>query len=152
MSEPLAYLNGQFLPASQATLGLHDAGFVMGATITDLCRTVRHELYRWDDHLSRFRRSCRATYLYLAITDEEITRHAHELVAHNAGLLQPDKDLALVLFATPGPIGYYAGLDGGPGDAAPTFGMHTLPLPFARYRQFFREGAHLAVPATQQVP
>ena len=24
---------------------VHDAGFVMGATVTDLCRTFRHRLY-----------------------------------------------------------------------------------------------------------
>src|SRR5262245_14628401 len=44
MSEPLAYFEGRLIPQSEARLPLHDAGFVMGATITDLCRTVRHRL------------------------------------------------------------------------------------------------------------
>ena len=152
MPEPLAYLNGRFIPGSHATLPLHDAGFVMGATVTDLCRTVRHKLYRWDDHLARFGRSCQAVRIEPAIAANEMARLAHELVAQNASLLRPEEDLALVLFATPGPIGYYAGLEGGVGDALPTFGMHTFPLPLARYRPLFREGAHLAVPAIRQVP
>jgi branched-chain amino acid aminotransferase len=152
MSEALVDLNGQLVPASQAHLALHDAGFVMGATITDLCRTVRHQLYRWDDHLARFRNSCQVASLTLPVTDAELTSRAQELVAHNAALIDKDEDLALVLFITPGPIGYYSGLDTGLGDAPPTFGMHTFPLPFARYRRLFRQGAHLAVPSTRHVP
>jgi len=102
--------------------------------------------------LARFCRSCRAAHIQPSVAEDAITTLAHQLVAHNANLLRPDGDLALVLFATPGPIGYYAGLEGGAGDATPTFGMHTFPLPLARYRRFFREGAHLAVPPTPQVP
>jgi branched-chain amino acid aminotransferase len=151
MAEPMAYLQGQLLPARQAGLALSDAGFVMGATITDLCRTVRHALYRWEDHLARFCNSCRAAHLALPVSVQELTDIARDLVAHNAQFLQGEEDLALVLFITPGAIGYYSGLPGGVGDALPTFGMHTFPLPLARYRRLFREGAHLAVPSTRQI-
>jgi branched-subunit amino acid aminotransferase/4-amino-4-deoxychorismate lyase len=61
-------------------------------------------------------------------------------------------ELALVLFATPGPIGYYLGQSGGPGDGPPTVGLHTFPLPFARYRSLFTDGARLVVPATRHIP
>jgi branched-chain amino acid aminotransferase len=152
MAEPLAYFRGRLIPASQATLELNDAGFVMGATITDLCRTVRHKLYRWADHLARFRNSSQAAYLNAPLSDADLTRIAEDLVAHNAALLKPEEDLALLLFLTPGPIGYYGGLPGGLGDASPTFAMHTFPLPLARYRRLFSEGAHLAVASTRQVP
>src|SRR5262249_28325474 len=139
-------------PAAEARLELHDAGFVFGATVTDLCRTVRHRLYRWPDHLARFRSSCRYLRIFPTVAEDDLTRLAEELVEHNARLLRPEQDLALVLFATPGPVGYYAGLPGAVGDAEPTFGMHTFPLPFARYQRFFTEGARLVIPATRHVP
>jgi branched-subunit amino acid aminotransferase/4-amino-4-deoxychorismate lyase len=152
MSEPLAFLNGRFLPYGQAQLALHEAGFVMGATVTDLCRTVRHRLYRWNDHLARFLRSCQAAHINQGLAEDELTRIAGELVEGNAKLLEPHEDLALVVFATPGPIGYYAGFEGAAGDAEPTLGMHTFPLPFRRYQRLFREGAHLVTAATCQLP
>ncbi len=151
-SEPLAYFDGRLVPQSEARLPLHDAGFVLGATVTDLCRTVRHRLYRWPDHFARFRRSCRSVRIYPPLAEEEIERLAHELVAHNAALLRPEQDLALVLLATPGPVNFYAGQAGGAGEAAPTFAMHTFPLPFARYRRLFEQGAHLVIPSTRHVP
>jgi branched-chain amino acid aminotransferase len=151
MAQPIAYLNDRFLPQGEARLSLHDAGFVMGVTVTDLCRTFRLHPFRLADHLARFRASCTAARVPQPRTDEELTRLAEELVARNGALLPPGGELALVLFATPGPIGYYLGEPGGPGDGPPTFGMHTFPLPFARYRHLFTEGARLVIPTTQQV-
>jgi branched-chain amino acid aminotransferase len=148
--EPLAYLNGDWVPARTLSLPVHDAGFVWGATITDLCRTFRHRLYRWDDHLARFRRGCQYASIVLPNTDIAITTAATGLVEHNARLIAAYEDLALVLFATPGPIGYYAGLPGGAGEAGPTFGMHTFRLPFTRYRPLVQRGAHLVIPPTRR--
>jgi branched-subunit amino acid aminotransferase/4-amino-4-deoxychorismate lyase len=152
MSELLTYLNGQLLSPAEARLPLYDAGFVFGATVTDLCRTFRHQLYRWPEHLARFRGSCVYAGIYPDISVDDLTRAAEHLVDHNARLLPPHQDLALVVFATPGPIGYYGGLEGGPGDGPATLGMHTFPLPFSRYRRLLTEGAHLVVPSTRHIP
>ena len=150
MTEPLAFLNGRLLPQSQAHLALHDAGFVFGATITDLCRTFRHRLYRWPEHLARFRRSSKMTYIDVPFDDVLLTQRAQELVEHNAALINPGADLALVMFATPGPIGYYLGQSTVTGEQ-PTFGMHTFPLPFARYRPWIEQGVVLEIPPTHAV-
>jgi branched-subunit amino acid aminotransferase/4-amino-4-deoxychorismate lyase len=152
MADPVAYLNGRFLPQSGAMLTLHDAGFVWGATVADLCRTFCHRLFRLGDHLARFRASCLAARIPQPLPDNELERIAQELAAQNAALLRPEQDLALVLFATPGPIGYYLGQPGGPGDGPPTLGMHTFPIPFERHAPLFERGAHLVVPATRHVP
>lgn len=142
MKTPLAYLNGRFVPFADAALPLHDAGFVSGATVVDNARTFRHELFRWPDHLERFRRDCATCHVPLEAADEQLTATAAELVAHNAKRLPPGGELQLVTFATPGPLGFYLGhAANGP----PTLGMVTYPLPVARYRPFFTDGVSLAV-------
>lgn len=146
MSGPVAYLNGRFLPFADAALPLHDAGFVSGATVVDNARTFRHKLFRWPDHLARFRRDCGTCYVPLLATDEQLTATAHELIEHNARLLPPGGELQVVTFATPGPLGFYLGdAPNGP----PTLGMTTYPLPFARYRPYFTDGVTLAVAGFQ---
>jgi branched-subunit amino acid aminotransferase/4-amino-4-deoxychorismate lyase len=139
----LAYLSGRLLPASESAVPIHDAGLVSGATVTDFCRTFGRRLFRWPDHLARFRRDCSTCFIPLTHTDDELTAIAERLVEHNSALLPEGGELALVTFATPGPIGSYVGAPGE--DGPPTLVMHTFPLAFERYRRFFTEGVVLAV-------
>lgn len=136
----LAFLNGCFLPYSDLHIPPHDAGFVFGATVTDFCRTYAHRLFRWPDHLARLRRDCNVCAIPLPYSDADLTAAVEHLVRENTQPLAPDDDLALITFATPGPLGYMAGgSDTGP----PTLAMHTFPLPKERYRRFFTEGVVL---------
>jgi branched-chain amino acid aminotransferase len=149
---PLAYLCGTYLPQSQLSLRLDDAGFLFGATIVDRCRTFGHRLFRFGDHVARFRRSCALARVPLALSDEELSGIAEALVAHNTATLTPHQDLALVLFATPGSAAGDPSQVGRPDRTDATFGMHTSPFAPARYAHLFRQGAHLLVPAIRHVP
>lgn len=144
MTQPLAYYNGQFVPGPLA-VSVADAGFVFGATVTDLARTFNRKLFRFDDHLARFRQSCGLCRVPLTIGDDDLRAAAARLVDHDTS----STDLALVLLATPGPIGHYAGLSE---SGSPTVMMHTFPLPFQRYRKLFTDGATLVVPPTRPIP
>jgi branched-subunit amino acid aminotransferase/4-amino-4-deoxychorismate lyase len=149
MKEPLAYRNGEFVPVSRAGLSLHDAGFVQGATITDLVRTFHQEPFRLGDHLTRFAESCQLARIPLLEGRDSLEEVARELIVRNRQLLAPGKELGLVLFATPGPIGWYLGDDA---EGPPTIGMHTFPLPVARYRHLLEYGATLLIPSIRHLP
>jgi branched-chain amino acid aminotransferase len=137
MPVPLTYLNGRFPPATDTALSLSDAGFVSGATIVDNARTYGGTLFRWADHLARFRRDCERCFVPLMASDDELTSIAGELLAHNRPLAAM-QDLHVVTVATPGP-------PGGP----PTLAMSTYPIRVERYRPFFTDGVTLAVAGTQ---
>lgn len=134
---PLAFLNGKLLPFAEAALPLHDAGFVWGATVVDNCRTYGKKLFRWADHLARFRHDCAACFVPLSISDHELTSAAASLIAANYS----GQDLQLVTFATPGPLGQYLG---GTDDGPSTVGMATYPVPVERNRRYESEGVILA--------
>lgn len=137
MSSPLAYLTGQFRPASDCSIAIADAGFVSGASVVDNARTFGGKLFRWNEHLDRFRRHCIQCRVPLQPDDAELTRIVEELLAHNLPL-DPLGELHVVSVATPGP-------PGGP----PTLLMTTTPVRIERYRSFFTNGAELVVAGTQ---
>jgi branched-subunit amino acid aminotransferase/4-amino-4-deoxychorismate lyase len=149
MADSLVYLNGRFLPQAEARIAIDDIGFVMGVTATDRCRTFRHRLFRLEDHLVRFRRSCRLAGIPQPIDDEDLHRGALELVAANVGLLPAEQDLVLVMCATPGPIVHSAA---GATNRLPTLLIHTVALPCQRDAPLFDEGARLATPSIRQIP
>src|SRR5262249_47116338 len=119
---PLAYLNGRFLPMSEAGIPLQDAGFVWGATVTDRIRTYGHKLYLLTEHLERFRSSCELCSIPQRMPDEELAGIAERLVAINSATISRKAELVLIVFATPGACR--------PGKPAttPTLGMHAVPL------------------------
>lgn len=150
--QPMAFLGGRMIPAAEAKIAVFDAGVVMGATVTDLARTFRHEIFRLDDHVRRLFRSCRYARITPRLKPEEVAGKTLELVRHNAALIQPDQELAVVWFATPGEFRVYAGAAGMPGEMEPTFCIHTFPLPFQVWRDYYRTGVHAVTPSIRHVP
>ena len=103
--------------------------------LTDYCRNLRPTalpLFRCN--LERFRRDCAACFVPLAFDDGQLLAFAEALLERG---LRPGEESALVTFATPGPLASLGGAGG------PTLVMHAFPIPAARYRPFFAEGASL---------
>jgi branched-subunit amino acid aminotransferase/4-amino-4-deoxychorismate lyase len=149
-AEPLAYLNGELLPAGSVALPVYDCGLVLGATLTELVRTFHHRLYLLDEHLDRL--CCGLAHLRL---DAEVTRRdleaaATAVIQHNAGLLDSSDELGLVVFVTPGDYPTYSPRAGA--RRGPTVCAHTFPLPFELWAERIRRGQHLVTPAVRQVP
>lgn len=150
MSEPLAYLNGRFLPAAQAQLAYWDAGLVQGVTVTEMTRTFRHQPYQLDEHVDRLFRSLGVLGLDIGLSAPALADLSRELFAHNARLVDAAAELGLVQFVTAGEYLIYAA--GRPPRSGPTVCMHTFVLPFHRWADSLRRGTHLITPSIRQVP
>ena len=53
-TERVAYINGEIVPESQATVSIRDRGFLQGDAVFDTTRTFRPKIFRLDEHLDRF--------------------------------------------------------------------------------------------------
>jgi branched-chain amino acid aminotransferase len=148
LSEPLAYLNGQLLPASQASIPIYDAGFVLGATVTEQLRTFRGEIFRLPEHLARLGHSLEIAGIKPNESLVDLAEISARLMANNRALVNAGDDLGLSIFITPGP---YAALAEGH-RAGPTVGLHTYCLPFHLWVDAYDRGVALATTGIQQVP
>jgi branched-chain amino acid aminotransferase len=148
MDEPLAFLNGNWIPASQAVVPATDSGFVLGVAVAEQLRTFSGELFHLDDHLARLRQSLEIIGADPGMTNPDLAQVARELVARNHRLLSPGDDLGLSIFVTPGTYAAYAL----PGLMRPLVCMHTYPLPFYLWADKYTSGQELVVTKTLQVP
>ncbi len=148
MPQPLAYLNGKFVPTTQALLPPYDAGFVQGTTVAEQLRTFGGRLFRPEAHIERLFRSLSIVGIDPGLTSGDFAAIATELVAHNHPLLAGGDDLGLAMFVTPGayPAMVGAGTDG------PTVGLHTFPLRFEQWAAKYELGESLATTEVVQVP
>lgn len=152
MTEPVVYLNSQFVPASAAHINVYDLGVVMGVTFTEFTRTFAHQPFRLEDHVRRLYRSCRYGSINIPMTPEQMIARTCELIETNCKLINTGDDLGIVHFVTAGENRLYAGSAAAAVRLEPTVCIHSFPLPFAFWRHLFTDGAHVVTPAIRHVP
>ncbi len=156
---PIAWLNGRFLPASRLVVPVADAGFVLGATITEQMRTFRGQLFLPDAHGRRLADSLATTGLDLAgvcsddgkpvgLTVPDLLQAAAEVAARNGACVSGESDLAVVIFVTPGDLAAQCGGSGG----GPRVGIHSFPLAFRLWCHAYEQGTTLRRVQVRQVP
>lgn len=157
MTEPIAYCRGEWVPVSRAGVPLADAGFVLGATISEQLRTFGGELFLWDEHAMRMRRSLGPLGLAEQVDLAALCDVVEELIAHNFRLLPTGGDLGVAMLVTPG---WYPAFSEGvapPKASGPHVYIHSYPLPFARWAASYTEGvrlvsSHVAHPPADALP
>ena len=91
--EPVAYLNGEYVPASECKLPVFDLGIVLGASVTDFLRTFNGRPYRMAEHVERLYRSARYACITppisaaqtMAVTEELIHQRVESLRVAGGG-------------------------------------------------------------------
>jgi len=79
----IVFLNGQFVPEEQAVVSVFDRGFQFGDGLFETLRVYRGKPFRWADHLERLRRGAEFLKIKLPFREEELLRHALELIERN---------------------------------------------------------------------
>ncbi|MEO2047124.1 MAG: aminotransferase class IV [Pirellulales bacterium] len=151
MSEPIAYLKGQYVPASECVLPIYDLGIVLGASVTDFLRTFHQQAYRIEDHVQRFYRSCKYARITPPVPIAKSMAISEKLIATNSQL-EPSAELGLVYYITAGENHTYAGAAGTPDTLQPTYVQHTFPLRFKLWKTLFECGVNCITPAPRHWP
>jgi D-alanine transaminase len=81
----IVYLNGEYMPLSEARIPVLDRGFIFGDGVYEVIPVYSRNPFRLPEHLARFRRSHDAIRLANPFSDEEWTGLVDELIARNAG-------------------------------------------------------------------
>ena len=152
VKEPIVYIRGKFVPASEAHVAIYDLGIVLGATVTEMTRTFRKEPFRLEDHIARLYRSMKYCRIDPGFGPRKMRQLTMRVAKHNAALLPPDGELGIIHFATPGENAIYAGSAGGSRKLTPTVCIHSFPMPFFLWKKYFTKGARVVTPSTRHVP
>jgi D-alanine transaminase len=79
----IVYLNGQFLPRSEAKLSVDERAFFFGDGIYEVTRAIGGRLFEWARHLRRLERGLREMRLTPSITGEELESISLRLLRDN---------------------------------------------------------------------
>lgn len=149
----LAWLDGRCVPRAELTVPVGDAGFVLGATVTEQLRTFHGRPFLVEEHLARLGESASIVGIELPMPVADVAAAAAHVAAHNharaaAGTTLPGPDLGIVIFLTPGDLPAQHGGRGGRARMA----LHTFPLAFSMWAAAYKDGLTLRSVSVRQVP
>ena len=84
-SEPIVYINGEYLPQSQATVSVLDRGFLFGDGVYEVIPVYAGKPLRLTEHLDRLQRSMRRVSLKSPLTQQEWEEIFQTLLESNPG-------------------------------------------------------------------
>jgi len=99
----LVFLNGQFVPETQAVVPINDRGFMYGDGLFETMRVVNGRPFRMAQHLERLAHGADFLKIRRPFTPQELQEFAGQLIGKNQ---MPDAILRLVLTRGPGERGY----------------------------------------------
>lgn len=150
-NEPIAFLNGEVIPVSQARLHVFDLGIAGGAAVTEMVRTFGHRPFRLGDHLERLEASCRAVGFTMPKSRNELQTLSEDIVAQNCRHIGAGEELGLILFVTAGLNPTYVGPSAARAQGL-SLCVHTFPLPWELWQVKYALGLALAVPPVRNLP
>ena len=105
------FLNGQFLPETEAVVPINDRGFMYGDGLFETMRVVGKKPFRMAQHLERMMRGADFLKIKCPFTPKELEKFATQLIEQNKML---EAILRVTLTRGPGERGYAPNGDGKP--------------------------------------
>jgi branched-chain amino acid aminotransferase len=145
MADGIAFIDGEYLPSSEAKISIFDIGFTRGDAVYDTTSVWKGYFFRLDDHVSRFLRSCASARLACPHDPPALKRILAECV-HRAGL----ESAYVQMIATRGRFAELAERD--PRLCQNRFIAYAIPYVwiFSPARQ--EKGVHVRIATTRRTP
>lgn len=79
----IAYVNGKYLPESQASVSIFDRGFLFADAVYEVTAVIQGKLVDFSQHMARLVRSCYELSLPLPYSEAELEQIHHSLMSQN---------------------------------------------------------------------
>jgi branched-chain amino acid aminotransferase len=148
MAEKIIYLNGSFVPESEAKVSVLDSGFNAGDGVYDVTRTFAHKPFRLRDHTARLFRSLRYTRIDCGLSPAEMEKTTLEVLDRNRPMLEKDEEVALWQVVSRGLRSSRGNRTGGQATVA----IYCITIGFEEFARDYIDGVKLVIPSTRRIP
>ena len=148
--ERVAYVNGEIVPESRASVSISDRGFILGDAVFDTTRTFGHEIFRLDEHIDRLYESLKWMRIDPQMTKEEMADRTMDVLERNLPTVDEHDDIWVTQRVTRG-----LRLAGGDIQSAadrPTVIIECFPIPFKERAHYYRDGMPIITPSVRRTP
>jgi branched-chain amino acid aminotransferase len=148
MAEKIVYLNGSFVPESEAKVSVLDSGFNAGDGVYDVTRTFDHKPFRLRDHTARLFRSLRYTRIDCGLSLDDMERVTGEVFERNRPMLAKEEEVAIWQVVSRG----VRSSRGNRTIGEATVAIYCISIAFEEFARHYVDGVKLVIPSTRRIP
>lgn len=150
----IVYLNGEFVPESEAKLSIYDLSVMQAAAAFEMTRSFNGKHFKLREHIIRLWQSCQYLSIDMPSEFDEKVEGIMRLCETVSSMNDhgPGEEHRLLIVVSPGCATMYRDLDGV--IPHPYIYISDFPLRYTvqGFSRYFTEGVHCVTSAIQQVP
>ena len=147
-NQRVAYVNGEIVLETEASISIRDMGLVYGDSVFDTARTFNGKLFRLQDHIDRLFQSLEYAKIEAGISKQTLIDATQSIVDTNNKFLRKGEDYWVTQRITTG----MQKLDGELTSTKPTIIIDCIPLPLRARARYFNDGIEAVIAQRKRIP
>jgi len=152
MKERLVFINGEFIPESQAKISIYDSALMFGDMVFEMTRSFKKKQFKLREHLERLYASIRYVRIPLKMTMEEMEKHIYETIEVNDPLFAEDDEHRIMIDVTRGALSIYHRVNGIQREPNVIIADFPLRWTVANMGHLFDAGINAVIPSQRAIP
>lgn len=108
----VVYMNGTFVPESQARISIYDSALMFGDMVFEMTRSFNKKQFKLREHLERLYAGIRILRIPLQMSTDEMEQACYATIEANDSLFATDDEHRLMIDISRGTLGIYQGIEG----------------------------------------
>jgi branched-chain amino acid aminotransferase len=108
----LVYMNGEFVPESEARISIYDSSLMFGDMVFEMTRSFDKKQFKLREHLERIYIGIKILRIPLMMTIDEMEKAVYETIEKNESAFSDDDEHRIMIDVSRGLLGIYQGIDG----------------------------------------
>lgn len=150
--ERQVFVNGEFVPESEAKISIYDSALMFGDMVFEMTRSFNKRQFKLKEHLERLYAGIKILRIPLSMTIDEMERLCRRVVEVNEPAFSPTDEHRLMINVSRGPLAIYAHVF--KGELEPTIVIADFPLKWTvvGMGKLFDTGINAVIPSQRAIP
>lgn len=152
ITERQVWMNGKFVPESEAKISIYDSALMFGDMVFEMTRSFNKKQFKLREHIERLYAGIKILRIPLKMSMEELEKHIYETIEINVPLFEPDDEHRLMFEVSRGALGLYHGVKNI--QIGPNVIIADFPLRWtvSGMGHLFDKGINAVIPSQRAIP
>jgi len=148
----VVYMNGKFVPESEAKISIFDSALMFGDMIFEMTRSFNKKQFMLREHLERLYTGVKLVHIPLTMTIDELEQACYETIKRNDKVFDSHDEHRLMINISRGPLGVYAPVFDGKLECTVVIADFPLKWTIASMAPLYEQGINAVIPSQRNIP